>query len=93
METDPSKARPRFVASLLALCALAVASSAFAADAGPERASFQIADGFEVNLFASEDDGVVKPVQCRFDARGRLWVIGSASYPQITPGKRPTTKS
>src|SRR6185503_5853706 len=41
-----------------------------------ELASFQIADGFEVNLFASETNGVVKPIQIRFDPQGRLWVIG-----------------
>jgi putative heme-binding domain-containing protein len=57
-----------------------------------ELASFQIADGFEVNLFASEKDGVVKPIQIRFDARGRLWVIGSTVYPQIEPGQIPNDK-
>src|SRR4051794_11670063 len=50
-------------------------------DPTAELASFQIADGFEANLFASEADGVVKPIQIRFDARGRLWVIGSTVYP------------
>jgi len=49
-------------------------------DPAAELASFQVADGFEVNLFASEKDGVVKPIQIRFDARGRLWVIGSTVY-------------
>src|SRR5213082_2700353 len=57
-----------------------------------ELASFQIADGFEVNLFASEQNGVVKPIQIRFDARGRLWVIGSTVYPQIEPGQAPNDK-
>src|SRR5437762_2208565 len=42
-----------------------------------EFATFEVADGFEVNLFASELDGVIKPIQMRFDFRGRLWVIGS----------------
>jgi putative heme-binding domain-containing protein len=55
-------------------------------------ASFQIADGFQVNLFASETNGVVKPIQIRFDARGRLWVIGSTVYPQIEPGQKPDDK-
>ena len=55
-------------------------------DPASELASFQIADGFEVNLFASEQEGVVKPIQIRFDARGRLWVIGSTVYPQVQPG-------
>lgn len=57
-----------------------------------ELASFQIAEGFEVNLFASENDGVVKPIQIRFDPRGRLWVIGSTVYPQIEPGQVPNDK-
>src|SRR5438552_247866 len=61
-------------------------------DPASELASFQIADGFEVNLFASEKDGVVKPIQMRFDARGRLWVIGSTVYPQIEPGQVPNDK-
>ena len=61
-------------------------------DPASEFASFQIADGFEVSLFASEADGVVKPIQLRFDARGRLWVIGSTVYPQIEPGQRPNDK-
>ena len=61
-------------------------------DPASERAAFQIADGFEVNLFASENEGVVKPIQMRFDARGRLWVIGSTVYPQIEPGQVPNDK-
>ena len=39
-----------------------------------------------------EKDGVVKPIQIRFDARGRLWVIGSTVYPQIEPGQVPNDK-
>ena len=64
----------------------------FAADAATDLASFKVADGFEVQLFASEKDGVVKPIQIRFDARGRLWVIGSTVYPQIEPGQKPDDK-
>ena len=51
--------------------------------------SFRVLDGFEVNLFASEADGVVKPVQMRWDDRGRLWVICIPTYPHIEPGLRP----
>jgi putative heme-binding domain-containing protein len=57
-----------------------------------ELASFKVADGFEVNLFASEKDGVIKPIQIRWDARGRLWVIGSVTYPQIRPAEIPNDK-
>ena len=61
-------------------------------DPAAERASFTLAEGFEAALFASEKDAVVKPIQIRFDARGRLWVIGSTVYPQIEPGQAPDDK-
>jgi putative heme-binding domain-containing protein len=51
-----------------------------------ELASFRVLDGFEVTLFASETNDVVKPIQIRFDPDGRLWVAGSVTYPQIVPG-------
>lgn len=53
-----------------------------------ELASFKIMDGFAVNLFASEADGIVKPLQMRWDERGRLWVACALSYPQIKPGEK-----
>jgi putative heme-binding domain-containing protein len=52
-----------------------------------ERKSFKVADGFEVNLFAS-DPLLAKPVQICFDAAGRLWVASSEAYPQIKPGQK-----
>jgi putative heme-binding domain-containing protein len=52
-----------------------------------ERRSFQVADGYEVNLFASEKDGIVKPLQIRWDPQGRLWVACGQSYPQLKPGE------
>ena len=52
-----------------------------------ELASFTILDGFKVNLYASEADGIVKPIQMRWDERGRLWVACALSYPQIKPGE------
>jgi putative heme-binding domain-containing protein len=55
-------------------------------DAEVERKSFEVADGFEVNLFAS-DPLLAKPIQMNFDARGRLWVASSEVYPQIKPGE------
>ncbi|MBU6300191.1 MAG: DUF1080 domain-containing protein [Verrucomicrobia bacterium] len=53
-----------------------------------ELASLKILDGFQVNLFADEGDGVVKPIQMRWDERGRLWVACAVSYPQIKPGEK-----
>jgi len=49
-----------------------------------ERRSFQVAEGFEVNLFAA-DPLLAKPIQMNFDPAGRLWVACSAVYPQIQP--------
>ena len=76
---------------MTALVAKAVAAD-IEHDPAAELASFQIAEGFEVNLFASETNGVIKPIQMRFDAQGRLWVIGSTVYPQIEPGQAPQAR-
>jgi putative heme-binding domain-containing protein len=53
-----------------------------------EQASFKVADGFEVNLFAA-DPMVRKPIAMNFDADGRLWIASSSTYPQIKPGEQP----
>lgn len=82
-----------FIARLVALGA--VLASGFSQnlpaqignDPAAEFGSFKVAPGFEVNLFASEKDGVVKPIQMRWDERGRLWVICSKTYPLIKPGE------
>ena len=57
-----------------------------------ELASFKLPPGFEIHLWASERDGVAKPIQMRWDARGRLWVIQSTTYPQLKPGETPNDK-
>lgn len=54
-------------------------------DPAIEKASFRLADGFEINLFAA-DPLVRKPVQMAFDPEGRLWVSSPTMYPQIRPG-------
>ncbi len=64
------------------------ASSAKPLSPDEEKAQFEILDGFEVSLFASEADGLVKPIQMRWDERGRLWVACAPSYPQIKPGEK-----
>jgi glucose/arabinose dehydrogenase len=56
-----------------------------------ERKTFQVADGFEVNLFAA-DPLLAKPIQMNFDAKGRLWVASSETYPQIAPGAKADDK-
>ncbi|MFC7338232.1 plastocyanin/azurin family copper-binding protein [Haloferula chungangensis] len=52
-------------------------------------AGFSVADGFDVNLFASSEEfpELVNPLQLNFDAQGRLWVICFASYPVPLPGQ------
>lgn len=52
-----------------------------------ERKSFQVAPGFEVNLYAS-DPKIAKPIQMNFDPQGRLWIASSETYPQIKPGQQ-----
>jgi putative heme-binding domain-containing protein len=56
-----------------------------------ERKSFQVADGFEVNLFAA-DPLLAKPIHMNFDAAGRLWLACSETYPQIKPGHKANDK-
>ena len=52
------------------------------------------ADGFAVNLFASEAEfpALRNPVQLSFDARGRLWVVTMPSFPHTVPGEQPQDK-
>lgn len=54
-----------------------------------QKASFTLAEGYEVNLFASEAEGVAKPVQFCWDERGRLIVACSPTYPHTLPGREP----
>ena len=52
-------------------------------------ATFTVADGYQVNLFASERDGVVKPTQIAWDEKGRLYVACSPTYPQTLASAPP----
>jgi azurin/lysophospholipase L1-like esterase len=54
----------------------------------------KVADGYKVNLFASEDDfpELRNPEQIAFDDRGRLWVVTMPSFPSTIPGDAPTDK-
>jgi putative heme-binding domain-containing protein len=83
------------VPSLGALaCSLAVAfaQQPDRSDPATELASFKLPPGFAANLWASEKEGVIKPIQMRWDARGRLWVIQTVTYPQLKPGEVPNDK-
>ncbi|MBL6844312.1 MAG: HEAT repeat domain-containing protein [Verrucomicrobiae bacterium] len=59
-----------------------------------ELSEFKIDPRFEVNLFASEEQfpDLACPIQMRWDARGRLWVSCSTTYPHVYPGNEPGDK-
>jgi putative heme-binding domain-containing protein len=46
-----------------------------------ELAGFRLADGFVIELVASERDGVINPVDLTFDDAGRLWTQTARMYP------------
>ncbi|MEM7313390.1 MAG: PVC-type heme-binding CxxCH protein, partial [Planctomycetota bacterium] len=52
------------------------------------KAKFTLPEGYEVTLFASEQQfpNLGNPCQMRFDNRGRLWVSTLPSYPHYKPG-------
>lgn len=62
------------------------ASSPLPAPTPRPHPKFEIADGFEIQVFA-EDPQLAKPIQMNFDPQGRLWVASSSVYPQIEPGQ------
>lgn len=55
-----------------------------------QMAALTVAEGYELNLFASEKEGVAKPVQFSWDECGRLYVACSPTYPQTMPGIKPS---
>ena len=85
---------------LFAAAALALVSSSWAQraltdipnpDPAYQQRLLKPAEGFEVSLFAS-DPMIAKPIAMSFDAKGRLWVATSETYPQIMPGQMPSDK-
>lgn len=59
----------------------------------PEEAmkSFTLAEGFEINLWASEVDMPLQsPCAMTFDSEGRLWVTNIPSQPHAKPDEKPT---
>ncbi|MFT5108505.1 MAG: putative heme-binding domain-containing protein, partial [Pseudoalteromonas tetraodonis] len=83
----------RATAVLFALAGTAFGQQSVTLDSIPDPSpqfqmeSFQLAEGFEVNLFAS-DPTIAKPIQMNWDAEGRLWLVSSRLYPHIKPGQR-----
>ena len=62
------------------------------ADIEAELASFSVPDGMEVNLFASEADGLTNPIAIRWDTAGRAYVTVTTTYPHVFPGDVPNDK-
>ncbi|MCA9246401.1 MAG: HEAT repeat domain-containing protein [Planctomycetales bacterium] len=62
--------------------------------AADEFKAFKIDPRFDVNLFAGEEEfpDIAAPIQMRWDARGRLWVSCSTTYPHVYPGAEPNDK-
>jgi len=46
-----------------------------------EKSSFVVPDGFEVELVASEVQGVPKPVAVSWDPSGKMWTMTAVEYP------------
>jgi putative heme-binding domain-containing protein len=57
-------------------------------DPAVERRLLKLAEGFDIQLYASEPD-IINPVTMNFDPQGRLWVLCLPSYPQVLPGQEP----
>ena len=60
-------------------------------DPASELDNFELLDGYQVNLFASEPM-LANPTHMHWDSRGRLWVSCSWAYPQLKPGEVPNDK-
>src|SRR5688572_21182625 len=78
---------PRSLLALLCLFGLTTAALAqqLVAPTGPltpqeQQKKFKLPEGFEIQLVACEPD-VHKPMNLKFDVRGRLWVTHSLEYP------------
>ena len=63
-----------------------------ASSPGDELKAFKPAEGFALNLFASEKLGVANPLTIRWDAKGRMYVACTWSYPHLKPGEIPNDK-
>ena len=62
------------------------------ADIEQELADFSPADGLQVNLFASEEHGLTSPLNLRWDAKGRMYVTVTTTYPHVFPGDVPNDR-
>ncbi len=56
-----------------------------------ELKSFEVAEGFQVNLFA-QNPMIFNPINMNWDRHGRAWVSTSSTYPHIKPGRIPNDR-
>lgn len=56
-----------------------------------ELAAFNIAEGYEISLFAS-DPIIANPISINWDSKGRAWVATSSTFPHLKPGREPNDK-
>ena len=53
-------------------------------------AEVEVPEGYEINLYASEQRfSITNPMAINFDAKGRLWVANTPTWPHPFPGKQP----
>ena len=75
----------QFLLSLILATALHAQHGSHAVDeaksATEELASFTVPEGFVVELVASEDNGLINPIDLTFDDAGRLWTQTALMYP------------
>jgi putative membrane-bound dehydrogenase-like protein len=50
-------------------------------DAASEQSSFVLPEGYEIELVASEEQGVIKPITVSWDAAGKMWTMTAREYP------------
>ena len=62
------------------------------ADIKAELAAFSTLEGLQVNLFASEHEGLTSPLAIRWDPGGRVYVAVTTTYPHVFPGDVPNDK-
>lgn len=64
------------------------------ADAEDMLPSFTVADGYTIEVFATEKDfaELASPLAMAFDDRGRLWVLCAPTYPHPLPGTQADCK-
>jgi putative heme-binding domain-containing protein len=62
------------------------------ADVEKELDAFSTSDDLQVNLFASEREGLTSPLAIRWDPAGRMYVTVTTTYPHVFPGDLPNDK-